>query len=157
MICGFDKIEMNRRLPVFLVLALIVSHLGLSATGATLYAGVSHTETMDHVDDVRQRTATPPPHKPPAPAKKIEPPKKAEPVKPIESPVAAKPSHPLTAAVSQSAQIAPPQRMLAAQASATAPPTFAEEVAQMQKNALPQQGYLPAFGVAHVSNHREAI
>ncbi len=145
------------RAIAILVLAMMIFHPGAPAFAEMLYAGVTHTDSMDHVNEVRKRINIAPPQKPPVV-------KNVELAKPKEVVATTAKSHPLTAAISQSVSHPftqpsppPPAKTLYAQAAAAPPPTFAQEVAEMQKTALSPQKYLPEFGVAHVAANREPI
>lgn len=113
------------------------------AHATTLYAGVSHTEAMMHVDEVKKNATNPTKAKTYHGALQ----QPAPPSKPLTGNLAAettKPAHPtpptkLTASVQQAAPKPPVSNLVADVARAAA--------------AMPKQGYLPAFGVAHAPEH----
>ncbi len=110
----------------------------------TLYAGVSHTESMVHVDEVKQNTTNPTKVKTYHGAKQ----QPAPPSKPLTVNIATASSKPVI-------HPAPPINLTASvQQTAPKPPTsnLVSEIAKAAA-AMPKQGYLPAFGVAHAPNH----
>lgn len=116
----------------------------------TLYAGVSHTDSMMHVDEVRTGAANPIPAKSFSTVKQI--PQPAHQTPPAATRLSAPP---LTGSATTNSA---PRASAPAPAPVIAPPSQAlvNEIAKASAPQTLKQGYIPAFGVAHVaSNIRE--
>ncbi len=130
------------------------------ADAETLYAGVSHTETMIHVDDVRKNTsdlAALKTYHGSKNASNVENVLKELTPQPTSAPIQKTTATPATKLSVSNSQTAPTR--FTASAAQTLPavkpaqPSLVSEIAKAAASA-PKQGYLPAFGVGHAAEHK---